>query len=134
MIAALISGDVAMFMVGTSTAVPFVKAGTVHGLAVTAPKRIDSLPDVPTFAELGMPKMDYNLWFAIEAPSGTPPAIINKVHDDIAKVAADPEYRKALHIRGFEAQSNTPEQLAAFLENNYLSLKPLIERLGLKVD
>ena len=50
-IAALISGDVAMFMVGISTAVPFVKAGTVRGLAVTAPKRVDSLPDVPTFAE-----------------------------------------------------------------------------------
>ena len=51
-----------------------------------------------------------------------------------AKVAADPEYRKALHIRGFEAQSNTPEQLAAFLESNYLQVKPVIERLGLQVD
>ena len=52
-IAALISGDVAMFMVGTSPAVPFVTAGTVRGLAVTAPNRIDSLPDIPTFAEAG---------------------------------------------------------------------------------
>lgn len=133
-IAALISGDVAMFMVGTSTAVPFVKAGTVRGLAVTAPKRIDSLPNVPTFVELGMPKMDYSLWFAIEAPSATPPAIIQKVHDDLAVVVSDVAYQKALHIRGFEAQSDTPEQLAAFLQNNYLRLKPLIERLGLRVD
>jgi tripartite-type tricarboxylate transporter receptor subunit TctC len=133
-IAALIAGDVAMFVVGTSTAVPFVQAGAVRGLAVTAPKRIDSLPDVPTFAESGMPKMDYSLWFAIEAPGGTPPAIVKKLHDDIAKVVADPDYQKALHIRGFEAQSDTPEQLAAFLEDNYLSLKPLIERLGLQVD
>ena len=68
-IAALISGDVAMLMVGISTAVPFVKADTVRGLAVTAPKRVDSLPNVPTFTEEGMPKMDYSLWFAIEAPS-----------------------------------------------------------------
>ena len=102
-IAALISGDVAMFMVGISTAVPFVKAGTVRGLAVTAPKRIDSLPNVPTFAEEGMPKMDYSLWFAIEAPSGTPPAIIKKVHDDMAKVAADadvPEGASYPRLRG----------------------------------
>ena len=133
-IAALISGDVAMFMVGTSTAVPFVKAGTVRGLAVTAPKRIDSLPNVPTFIELDMPKMDYSLWFAIEAPSGTPAGIIQKVHDDIAAVVSDAAYQKALHIRGFEAQSDTPEQLEAFLQNNYLQLKPLIERLGLHVD
>ena len=133
-IAALISGDVAMFMVGTSTAVPFVKAGTVHGLAVTAPERIDSLPHVPTYAELDMPKMDYSLWFAIEAPSGTPAAIIQKVHDDIAAVVADAGYQKALHIRGFEARSDTPEQLTIFLQNNYLQLKPLIERLDLHVD
>jgi tripartite-type tricarboxylate transporter receptor subunit TctC len=133
-LAALISGDVAMFMVGTSTAVPFVKAGTVRGLAVTAPRRLDSLPNVPTFLELEMPKMDYSLWFAIEAPSGTPPPIIQKVHDDIAEVVSDAAYRKALHIRGFEAQSDTPEQLGAFLQNNYLQLKPLIEYLGLRVD
>jgi tripartite-type tricarboxylate transporter receptor subunit TctC len=133
-IAALISGDVAMFMVGTSTAVPFVKAGTVRGLAVTAPKRIDSLPSVPTFAELDMPKMDYSLWFAIEAPGGTPAATIQKVHDDIAAVASDAAYQNALRIRGFEAQSDTPEQLEAFLQNNYLQLKPLIERLGLPAD
>jgi tripartite-type tricarboxylate transporter receptor subunit TctC len=133
-ITALISGDVAMFMVGISTAVPFVQAGTVRGLAITAAKRTDSLPDVPTFAELGMPKMDYSLWFAVEAPSGTPPAVVKKVHDDMARIAADPEYQKALHVRGFEAQSNTPEQLAAFLESNYLQVKPVIERLGLQVD
>ncbi len=54
--------------------------------------------------------------------------------DDMAKIAADPEYEKALHIRGFEAQSTTPEQLAAFLESNYLQVKPVIERLGLQVD
>jgi tripartite-type tricarboxylate transporter receptor subunit TctC len=81
-----------------------------------------------------MPKMDYSLWFAVEAPSGTPPAIIKKIHDDMAKVAADADYEKGLHIRGFEAQSNTPEQLAAFLESNYLQVKPVIERLGLQVD
>src|SRR6185503_4357377 len=62
-IAALIAGDVEMFVVGTSTAVPFVKAGTVRGIAVTAPKRLDSLPDTPTFTEAGLPAMDYSIWF-----------------------------------------------------------------------
>jgi len=133
-IAALIAGDVQMFVVGTSTAVPFVKAGTVRGIAVTAPKRLDSLPDTPTFTELGMPKMDYSIWFAVLAPSGTPPAIRNKLHDDIAKAVADPDYQATLHTRGFEAVSNTPEQLAAFLDNDYVKLKALIEKLGLKVD
>jgi tripartite-type tricarboxylate transporter receptor subunit TctC len=133
-IAALISGDVQMFVVGTSTSVPFVKAGTVRGLAVTAPQRIGSLPDVPTFTEQGMPKMDYSLWFAVLAPGGTPPAIVGKLHDDIAKAIADPDYKKALDTRGFEAMSNTPEQMAAFLEQDYLKKRPLILSLGLQVD
>jgi tripartite-type tricarboxylate transporter receptor subunit TctC len=133
-ITALISGDVAMFVVGTSTAVPFVRAGTVRGLAVTAPKRLDSLPDTPTFAELGMPSVDYSIWFAVLVPSGTPPAIIKKLNADIAKVVADPDYRKTLHARGFEPVSDSPEQLAAFLDKDYLKFKVLIEKLGLKVD
>ncbi len=133
-IAALISGDVSMFVVGTSTAVPFVKAGTVRGLAVTSPQRIESLPDVPTFAEAGYPGMDYSIWFAVLAPSGTPPAIIRKLHDGIAKAVADPDYRQQLRTRGFEAVSNTSEEMAAFLQKDYLRSKALIEKLGISVE
>jgi tripartite-type tricarboxylate transporter receptor subunit TctC len=133
-ISALIAGDVAMFFVGTSTAVPHVKAGTVHGWAVTSPRRIDSLPDVPTFAEAGFPSMDNSIWFAVLAPSHTPPAIVRKLHDDIAKVVVDPDYRSALVARGFEAQSTEPEQLATFLEQDYVKFRNLINKLGLKID
>ncbi len=133
-ITALIAGDVAMFVVGTSTAVPHVNGGTVRGLAVTAPKRLDSLPATPTFAELGMPRIDYSIWFGIAAPSATPPAILKKLHADIVKVVADNDYRKTLISRGFEAKSNRPEELATFLQSEYLRSKALIEKLGLKVD
>jgi tripartite-type tricarboxylate transporter receptor subunit TctC len=133
-ITALIQGDVAMFFVGTSTAVPFVKAGTVRGLAVTSPSRIASLPEVPTFASQGWPQVDYDIWFAVGVPSGTPAAIIQKLNADIAKVVADPDYKKTLAERGFEPKSSTPAELAAFLDDDYLKSKALIEKLGLKVD
>jgi tripartite-type tricarboxylate transporter receptor subunit TctC len=133
-ITALIAGDVAMFIVGTSTAVPFVKAGTVRGLGVTSPARLDSLPEVPTFAEQGMPRVDYSIWFAVAAPSATPPAILKKLHADIVKVVNDPDYGKTLNSRGFEPKSSTPDQLKAFLDSEYLRSKDLIEKLGLKVD
>ncbi|MCC6776485.1 MAG: tripartite tricarboxylate transporter substrate binding protein [Hyphomicrobiales bacterium] len=133
-ITALITGDVAMFFVGTSTAVPHVKAATVRGLAVTSPSRLDGLREVPTFAELDLPGVDNSLWFAVLAPSRTPPTIVRKLHDDIAKVVADPDYRGTLAARGFEARSSTPEQLAAFLEKDYLKSRDLITRLGLKVE
>jgi tripartite-type tricarboxylate transporter receptor subunit TctC len=133
-IAALIQGDADMFVVGTSTAVPFVKAGTIRGLAVTAPKRIESLSDVPTFAEEGLPQMDYSLWFAVLAPSGTPVAITKKLQEGITKVGNDPDYKQQLHSRGFEAVSSAPDQLAAFLDQDFQKLKILIDKLGLKVD
>jgi tripartite-type tricarboxylate transporter receptor subunit TctC len=133
-ITALIAGDVGMFFVGTSTAVPFVQQKTVRGLAVTAPKRLDSLPEVPTFAEAGLPAVDVSLWFAVLVPGGTPKPVIAKLHADIAKVVADPEYKATLDARGFVAQSNTPEQMAAFLDKDYLKFRDLIQKLGLQVE
>ncbi len=133
-VTALIAGDVAMYFVGTSSVFPQVKAGTVRGMAVTSPKRVDTLPDVPTFAELGLPGVDNSLWFAVLVPTATPAPIVNKLHDDIARVIADPEYRKDLADRGFEAQASKPEELAAFLEKDYQKNKVLIEKLGLKVE
>ncbi len=133
-IAALIAGDVAMFVVGTSTAVPHVKAGTVLGFAVTSPTRVGSLPDVPTFAEQGFPSVNNSIWFAVLAPGRTPAAIVRKLHDDIAAVVSEPDYRTTLAVRGFEAQSSTPEALAAFLERDYGKFRNLINNLGLKIE
>jgi tripartite-type tricarboxylate transporter receptor subunit TctC len=133
-ITALIAGDVSMFMVGTSTAIGQVQAGTLRGLAVTAPRRVDSLPDVPTFAEAGLPGVDVKLWFAVLVPGGTPQPIIKRLHADIAKAVADPDYKTSLQMRGFEAVSNTPEQLAEFLDKDYLKFRDLIQKLGLQVE
>jgi tripartite-type tricarboxylate transporter receptor subunit TctC len=133
-IAALIAGDVAMFLVGTSTAVPHVNAGTVVGFAVTSPQRIDSMPDVPTFAEQSFPGMDNSIWFAVLAPTRTSPSIIRKLHDDIAAAVSDPEYQTTLAVRGFVAQSSTPEELAAFLQRDYIKFHDLIGKLGLRIE
>ena len=134
-IRAMIAGDVAMFMVGTSTAVPFIKNGNVRALAVTSTgSRVDSLPDVPTFAEAGLPQVDYSLWFAILVPSGTPPEIVKKLNVDINKIVADPAYQQALKVRGFEAKGSTPGELAAFMEKDYIKNRDLIQKLGLHVD
>ena len=133
-ITALIAGDVGMFMVGTSTAAPHIQSSTLRALAVTAPKRVDSLPDIPTFAEAGLPGVDVNLWFAVLVPGATQKAIVNKLNADIVRAVADPDYKKAIETRGFEAQSNSPEQLAAFLDKDYVKFRDLIQKLKLQVD
>jgi tripartite-type tricarboxylate transporter receptor subunit TctC len=131
-ITALMSGDVSAYIVGVSTALPFVQSGTLRALAVASPRRLENLPDVPTFAESGLPDFDYSLWFAVLAPSQTPPAIITKLHDDIAAAVADPAYNKALVASGYEPKSDTPEELATFLAKDYVKNRALIQKLGLQ--
>jgi tripartite-type tricarboxylate transporter receptor subunit TctC len=133
-ITALLAGDVAMFLVGTSTAVPHIQSGALRGLAVTARNRVEGLPDVPTFAEAGLPGVDVSIWFAVLVPAGTPPAIIKKLNADIVQVVADPEFKKALALRGFDAISSSPEQLAEFLDKDYVKFRDLIQKLGLQVE
>jgi tripartite-type tricarboxylate transporter receptor subunit TctC len=133
-ITALLAGDVDMFLVGTSTAVPHIQSGALRGLAVTAKNRVDGLPDVPTFAEAGLPGVDVSLWFAVLVPGGTPSAIIRKLNADIVQVVAEPEFKQALKARGFEAVSSTPEQLAAFMDKDYVKFRNLIQTLGLQVE
>lgn len=128
-IAALIAGDVSMFLVGTSTAVPYIQSGAVQGLAVTSSHRVQGLPKVPTFAEAGLPGVDVSI-----VPGGTPAAIVGKLSADIAQVVADPEFKNALAARGFEAQASTPEQLADFLDKDYVKFRDLIQKLGLQVE
>jgi tripartite-type tricarboxylate transporter receptor subunit TctC len=128
-IAALIAGDVSMFLVGTSTAVPYIQSGAVQGLAVTSSHRVQGLPKVPTFAEAGLPGVDVSI-----VPGGTPAAIVGKLSADIAQVVADPEFKSALAARGFEAQASTPEQLADFLDKDYVKFRDLIQKLGLQVE
>jgi tripartite-type tricarboxylate transporter receptor subunit TctC len=133
-ISALLAGDVAMFLVGTSTAVPHIQSGALRGLAVTAGKRVDGLPDVPTFAEAGLPGVDVSLWFAVLVPNGTPAPIVKKLNADIALVVADPDFRQALAVRGFDAVSSSPEELAQFLAKDYVKFRDLIQKLGLQVE
>lgn len=130
----LMAGDVSMFMNGTASSIPHIQSGNLRALAITSPSRAENLPDVATFTEQGMPSVDAVLWFALMAPAGTPPAVVQKLHADFAKVSADPEYRKALEIRGLEVRLGGPENLGAFMERDHLKFRDLIQKLGLKPD
>lgn len=133
-IAAMVAGDVAFFMNGTATSVPHVKSGLLRGLAVTSPTRQESVPDIPTFSELGMPSVDVMIWFAALAPAGTPDAVLRKLNADIIKVSSDPVFRKELADRGLDVKTSTPEGLRDFMERDFIKVRELVDRLGIKPD
>ncbi len=86
----VVSGQVDVLVTAAPTAIPQVRGGKVRALAVTSPKRLASLPDVPTTAEAGLKSFDATNWFAIGAPKGTPPAIIERLQAEVKKALASP--------------------------------------------
>ena len=98
----LIAGHVPILFDNLPTVIPQVQAGTVRALAVASPKRLSSLPDVPTFEEAGLVGFEASSWFGVLAPAGTPADILSKVTADIERVMSSPSVRKSFEVTGAE--------------------------------
>ena len=92
-----------------------VKSGKVRAIAVMAPQRSPALPDVPTTAELGQPRLLSSTWFALLAPKGTPPAIVTRMNSVANEALADPAVKKRLADMGATTLGGTSQQLAEHL-------------------
>ena len=93
-----------------------VKAGKLRALAVAAQRRLEAAPDLPTFAEAGMPGVEAMGWQGIMVPTGTPRAIVQRLAVETKKVLAIPEIRNQLIDSGAEVGGNTPEEFTAFMQ------------------
>jgi tripartite-type tricarboxylate transporter receptor subunit TctC len=107
---AIIRGDVALGFSFFSAAGDLILSGKVRALGVTAPNRLSVLPDVPTFAEAGLPEFEYDSWFGIMAPAGVPKAIVAKASQDIREVLQMADVKARFEPQGAVLASNTPEQ------------------------
>ncbi len=88
---AVIAGDVLTTIADSGPASGAIRGGKVRALAVTAPKRMAAFPEVPTMAEAGFPQLDVQLWAGLFAPTGTPPAIVRKLEDELNKALKSPD-------------------------------------------
>ncbi|MGC1694383.1 MAG: tripartite tricarboxylate transporter substrate binding protein [Pseudolabrys sp.] len=112
----IMRGDSQMSLAFLGNAVPFITSGKVRALAIASAKRNASIPEVPTFAEAGMPQYQYDSWFGIMAPAGTPPRILKKIRDDIADIIKLPDVQARWQTIGAVAVvSASPEQFDAVI-------------------
>jgi tripartite-type tricarboxylate transporter receptor subunit TctC len=114
----LIGGQVTMSFDTVTPVLPHIKAGKLKALAVTTAKRSTALPDVPTLAEAGIKGIDTGTWFGLLAPVATPKEITTRLHTEVTKALAQPEFRKRLEEIGAEPVGNTPEQMAAQIKSD----------------
>jgi len=130
MLTDLVAGRIAFGFVGASLAAPAERAGTLRALAVTTPRRIAPLPDVPTMLEIGYPDLDAPSWFALVAPSATPVPVLARLRSEINALNADAAYRAALEAQTSEPMPLTLEQAEALLARERRVWAAAVRRSG----
>jgi tripartite-type tricarboxylate transporter receptor subunit TctC len=131
---ALVGGEVSVCFATMPSAVGFVRAGKLRGIAVTTEKRSPSMPDLPTIAETGVKGYEGGSWYGVSAPTGTSKEIIARLHAEAVKVMALPDVKDRLFNAGFEVVTSNPEQFAAFTRSEIQKWGKLVKATGLKVE
>jgi tripartite-type tricarboxylate transporter receptor subunit TctC len=131
---ALIAGDVGVTFGNISQEIGFVKAGRMRALAVTSAGRNSAMPELPTVAEAGVPGYEFDTWFVVAAPKGTPRAIVDTLNSHIRKVLTVPEQVKFYEERGLTVIASTPEEAAAHLEREQKKWARVVKERGIKAE
>src|ERR1044072_3037990 len=130
----LIAGRITMMFDATPSLLPNITAGKRRPLAAATPRRHRLLPDVPSFAELGYPKMDIALWYGIVSRGGTPVPIVQRLNTELAKILQMPDVRKALADQGADVSSGSPEDFAPFRPNEPERWTAVVRQAGIKPE
>jgi tripartite-type tricarboxylate transporter receptor subunit TctC len=130
----LIAGHVPMLFDNISTVIPQVRAGSVRALAVASPQRVPSLPEVPTFAEAGLPDFEASSWFGLVAPSETSPAILTKITADVKIAVALPEVQRRFEETGAQAGAIFARDFGRFLRTERDKWAEVIKASGAQAE
>ena len=129
------NGAVSWAVATASSSAPMVKAGRVKLIAVAAPRRLPSHPDVPTVEEAGGPKnYEVESWLVLLGPRGLPQDLVAKVHGDVSKALASPEMRKRTAALGFETFQASPPEITAKIRAELKTNADVVKRVGIKPD
>lgn len=130
-ILAAVTGEAQVATPSLPAALPQVQSGKLRALAVTSPKRVAVLPNVPTMAELGYPKATVFGWVGLHAPVGTPPEVMQKLQDAAAKALKDPELARRLQGQGADVMSEPAQQYGKLIADEAARWKTVVQAAGI---
>jgi tripartite-type tricarboxylate transporter receptor subunit TctC len=130
----LIGGHVTLGIVDPPSAMAALEGGKIETVAITSAKRFSRLPEIPTFAEAGLPGFESNGWFGIVAPAATPPDVIAKLNAAFVTVLKDPEVVERIRALGSEPMPMTPSEFAAFTAREIDKWMKVAQTAGAKAN
>jgi tripartite-type tricarboxylate transporter receptor subunit TctC len=125
------AGQVPVAFQGLATVTPLIRSGRLKLLGVTTPKRLTQFPDTPTVSESGLPGFEFNSWFAMMAPAGTPPEIIARLNAEIVKALAAPDVREKFSAQGLTIRGSSANELGAATREQLAKYARLIKQAGI---
>jgi tripartite-type tricarboxylate transporter receptor subunit TctC len=129
----LLAGNVSVFFDSIPSSLPFVKKGQLKALGVLSDKRLTVSPDIPTFAESGLPGFNVKNWYALLAPAGTSKEIVQLLNAKVAKAIAAPDLVERLASQGAIMEGSTPEQLSVFMKNDLAKWTKLVKDTNVQI-
>jgi tripartite-type tricarboxylate transporter receptor subunit TctC len=131
---AIMGGEIKLFVDNVTTTIPLAREGRVRAIAVTTATRSAALPDVPTFAELGLPELTVSSWQVVVGPKGLPPAVVTRLNAELNRAIRTPEAVAWMRSLGAEPVGGTAEQAATMLRTERERWARLIPSMGITVD
>jgi len=127
----VLSGEAQVIFGSVTAVMPHVRSKRLAALAVTSPARSPIAPEVPTLVELGVKGVEAPSWYSIVAPAATPKDVVGRLHGELVKITALPDYQGLLQKQALEPTTTTPEQFAVFLQAEYDKWGRVIQALKL---
>lgn len=115
-------------------ALPYIRAGKVKALGVSSPRRTAAMPELPTLAEQGLTGFEAFVWNGLVAPTGTPRAVIERLHSDITSLLRQPEVKERLARLAGDAVGNTPDEFAALIRSETSKWAKVIRDTGTRIE
>jgi tripartite-type tricarboxylate transporter receptor subunit TctC len=134
LMADLMGNRIQLFFSSASAALPQIKGGKLKALAVTTPQRMNSLPQVPTVAEVAIPGFSYSLWGGLFAPADTPAAVVQSLNKEVNAIMSSPDIRTRFETDNLNVPRNTPAEFAEYVRSEAVKFEKLVKDANLKAE